>query len=893
MNIGLEKWYAVDKEKVLEILHTGRQGLSSEEAKNRIATYGFNELPEKEGISPVAIFLSQFKNYLVLILFGAAIISAFTGETTSAYVILFIILFISVLGFVQEYRAERAMEALKKMVAYEARVLRGGKVKKVPKKEVAPGDIILIEAGDRIPADARLVEAIALETVESALTGESHPVSKSTEMLGEDTHVAEQKNMVFMGTIATRGNCIAVVVGTGINTQIGSIAEMIQVKEEEPPLKIKFADLAKQLAAIVLLASFIIFLVGSLRGKDVIEMLVTAAAIAVAGIPEALPFIVTATLAIGTTRMAKRNAIIRKLPAVETLGSATVICTDKTGTITKGEMTVRKIYTGATIEVTGSGYVPEGEFLKNNERIAPLEDAHLAELLRVGMLCNNSYLEHDDGWRIIGDPTEGALLVAAKKAGTSENYPRITELPFDSERRLMTTLHTTPKGIAAYIKGAPEIVLGLCTYIYEDGNARLLDSEDRKRILDANRAMAQEALRVLAFAEKTFEGKECPEYTTACVEQELVFIGLMGMMDPPREEVMEAIAQCKSAHIKVVMITGDNKLTASAVGKTIGLLDDGKVLDGSEIERMSDEELAEAAQHVSIYARATPAHKLRIVNALKSKGHIVAMTGDGVNDAPALKRADIGIAMGVTGTDVAKEASAMVIADDNFATIVHAIEEGRRIYSNIQKGACYLLSSNFAEVSILFTAVVILDFPIVPLLALQILFVNLVTDEFPALGLTVEPAARNVMQKTPRSPKESILSKRILLYTLGVTSTIFLGTLALFVLAWNGVQDLPLAERTAYAQTTAFAALITFELFNALNSRSLEQSIFRVGFFTNRRLLLALSCSVIAMLLAIYWQPMQVIFMTAPLGFDAWIRILLVSSSVVAAAEMLKKYLYD
>ncbi|MFH0904349.1 MAG: HAD-IC family P-type ATPase, partial [Methanobacteriota archaeon] len=441
-----------------------------------------------------------------------------------------------------------------------------------------------------------------------------------------------------------------------------------------------------------------------------------------------------------------------------------------------------------------------------------------------------------------------------------------------------------------FVKGAPESVLELCTHIYEGGAVRVLESKDRDMILGANRAMASDALRVLAFAEKTFEGEGCNEYMASCVEQELVFVGLMGMMDPPREEVIDAIATCKTAGIKTVMITGDNKLTATAVGKTVGLLDEGDVLEGSEIEKMSDEELSRAARTVSIYARAAPAHKLRIVEALKRNGHVVAMTGDGVNDAPALKKADIGVAMGITGTDVSREASDMVITDDNFATIVHAVEEGRRIYSNIQKGACFLLSSNFAEVAIIFTDVVILNFDIVPLLALQILFVNLVTDEFPALGLTVEPAAKDIMRKPPRDPKENILTKRIIIYTMGVTLTIFLGTFALFAWTWDSMQHLPWGERTALAQTTAFATLITFELFNALNSRSLEKSIFRTGLFTNKRLLLALFGSVIAMMLAIYWEPMQVIFKTAPLGVEAWIRIMLVSSTVVVAAEIMKKF---
>jgi Ca2+-transporting ATPase len=884
-----EKWYIYDLDMVFQRFGSGRHGLMSDDVKNRLSSSGYNELPEKKRISPLGIFFSQFKNYLILVLIGAAIISAFTGETTNAYVILFIILFISILGFIQEYRAERAMEALKKMVAYEARVLRDGKVKKMATRELVPGDIIHIEAGDRIPADARIVEAINLETTESSLTGESHPVSKGSGALSGDTPVAEQKNMLFMGTTAVRGNGIAVVVGTGKNTQIGNIAKMIQIEEEDAPLKIKFANLATQLARIVLLACLIIFITGTLRGHEMFDMLVIAAALAVAGIPEALPFIVTATLAMGTQRMAKRNAIIRKLPAVETLGCATVICTDKTGTITRGEMTVRRLYTNSIIEVTGSGYIPEGEFIRDGAVIQPSQDAHLAELLKIGIMCNNSFLEQDGGWRIIGDPTEGALLVAGKKAGIDEGFQRITELPFDSERRLMSTLHKTPRGIMALVKGAPESVLELCSHVYEGGTVRVLEPEDRDMILDANRLMASDALRVLAFAEKTFEGKGCNEYTASCVEKELVFVGLMGMMDPPREEVIDAIATCKTAGIKTVMITGDNKLTATAVGKTVGLLDDGDVLEGSEIEKMSDDELSSAAHSVSIYARAAPAHKLRIVEALKRNGHVVAMTGDGVNDAPALKKADIGVAMGITGTDVSREASDMVITDDNFATIVHAVEEGRRIYSNIQKGACFLLSSNFAEVAIIFTAVVILNFDIVPLIALQILFVNLVTDEFPALGLTVEPAAKDIMRKPPRDPKENILTKQIVLYTIGITSTIFLGTFALFVWTLDSTQHLPELERTALAQTTAFAALITFELFNALNSRSLEHSILRTGIFTNRRLILALFGSVIAMILAIYWEPMQVIFKTAPLGVGIWIRIILVSSTVVVAAEIMKK----
>lgn len=880
-----ENWHAIDTDAVLAKLNSSRRGLSLQEARKRISVYGKNELPEKQKESPVTIFLSQFKNYLVLILIFAAIISGLTGEVTNAYVILVIILFISILGFIQEYRAERAMDSLMRMVAFEARVLRDNTVIKIQIKELVPGDIVYVQAGDRIPADARLLETIDFETVESSLTGESHPVTKSKHVIGDETPVAEQRNMVFMGTVATRGNSIAVVVGTGINTQIGSIARMIQISKEEPPLKKKFEKLAGQLALIVVAACVVIFAVGTFRGKDVLEMLIVAAALAVAGIPEALPFIVTATLAIGTQRMAKRQAIIRRLPAVETLGTATIICSDKTGTLTRGEMTVTKIYTSTFIEVTGSGYVPEGEFLKEGMNIKPFPDAHLRELLKIGKLCNNSYLSSENGWHIVGDPTEGALLVAAKKGNIHEDFQRITELSFDSERKLMSTLHMTPQGITAFIKGAPEAVLGLSNYVYEGGSIRAMSGEDRERIIRANEIMAADALRVLAFAQRTLDPEKCNEYTSVYIEQDLVFVGLMGMMDPPRDEVIDAIAICKRAGIKTVMITGDNKLTAAAVGRTIGILDSGRVLEGSDMEKMSDGELEDAVQSVSVYSRATPAHKLRIVDALKRRGHIVAMTGDGVNDAPALKKADIGIAMGLTGTDVARESSDMVITDDNFATIVHAVEEGRQIYSNIQKSAAYLLSSNFAEVAILFTAVVILDFPIIPLLALQILFINLVTDEFPALGLTVEPPARDIMQRPPRHPQENILSKRIVLYTLGVTFTIFLGTFALFTWTWDTTMD----ERKA--QTTAFAALICFELFNAINSRSLERSIFRIDLLTNKRLLFALMGSIIAMMIAIYWPPMQAVFKTAALGSRELIRIVIASSTVVIAADILKRLL--
>ena len=882
--IFLDPWHAFTIPETLDKLNTTENGISTEEAENRSIEYGPNQLAEIYKPSKAKMFLRQFENYLIIVLIAASVISWISGETTNAYVILGIIFFISLIGFVQEYKAERAMEALRDMVAPEAHVLRDGKVSQISVTEIVPGDVIRLEAGDKVPADARIIDHTALEVVESSLTGESVSEKKSLLPVLEDASLGDRTCMVYMGTIVVYGNCKAAVTATGSATELGRISGLIQETPEDPPLKIKFQVLAKQLAFVVLAACAIIFAVEISRGSPLLSTLIIAAALAVAGIPESLPFVVTVTLAYGTQIMAKKNAIIRRLPAVETLGSTTVICTDKTGTLTRGEMTAREIWTDRKIEVTGSGYDPQGDFLVQGVKLDVQEEGHLETLLAASVLCNNSNLEiTDHGWRVIGDPTEGALVVLAKKAGLLEavqtQYKKVLELPFDSERKRMVTVHKSDSsGLEASMKGAPEIVLDFCSHVMTSEGQKDLTSKMRREILMTAEGMASEGLRLLAIARKELDS---PSMEREDVETDLTFLGLVGMMDPPRSEAKDAIKVCKRAGIRPVMITGDHKLTAATIGKELGILD-GEVLEGSDLEKMDDADLYEIIESVSVFARATAEHKVRIVKALKERGHVVAMTGDGVNDAPALKAADIGIAMGRTGTEVSKEASDMVIIDDNFATIVSAVEEGRRIYDNIRKASSYLLSCNFAEVMTIFLGVM-LGLP-VPLLALQILWINLVTDEFPAIGLSVEPAHSELMERDPRNPKESILTRGLFMYTLGISCVIFLGSLGLYALALEKGVDLP------EARTTVFAALVIFELYNAYNSRSLTDSVFALNPNTNKKLMLGLSASVIALLAAIYLPFMQSLFKTAPLALESWASILVVASLVVVAAELFKRW---
>lgn len=872
-------------DEVLSKLDSDQKGISSMQAKERLSQHGPNQLESTTKPSPLKIFIGKFKDYMVLVLIFAAIISFIAGETTNAYVILGIVVLVAIIGFVQEYKAEKAMEALREMVAPEADVIRDGQMSTIPAADLVPGDVVFLEAGDKVPADGRILEVTSLQVIESSLTGESMPVEKLVQTLPEDMALADRKNMVFMGTIISQGNCRAIVTATGLGTELGRISGLMKQEQAEPPLKIKLQQLAKRQALLVMVISAIVFILMFSRGLPVIDALIASIALAVAGIPEALPFIVTLALAFGTQAMAKKNAIIRRLPEVETLGSTTVICTDKTGTLTTGEMTLREIRTYRKIEVTGAGYDPSGQFISQGAKLEPTEE-DLARILKIGVHANNSAIERaNGGWRVVGDPTEGALIVAAKKAGildkTRDGSSRFIEYPFDSERMRMTTVDEVHKeGYIVSMKGAPEVVLSHCTKTTTPNGTKTLTDEDRRSILADADDMAENALRVLALAWKPISNNDPVEVD--CMESGLIFAGLTGMMDPPRKEVPEAIRVSKMAGIRTVMITGDHRLTARAIGKELGI-GNGEVIEGVQLDRMSSEDLREHIDDVSVFARVTAEHKVRIVEALKARGHIVAMTGDGVNDAPALTAADIGVAMGRTGTEVTKEASDMVIADDNFATIVSAIEEGRRIFDNIRKGTSYLLSVSFAELATIFFAVA-LGFPL-PLLAAQILWINVVAEEFPAIGLALEPSHSDIMKRKPRDPKESMPSRPLMIYTLGIAATIVAGTLGMYIITLQSNPDL------SYARTVAFVGLGFFTVYNAYSSRSLQESVFRMNPLGNKTLLIGIAASILAILAVVYIPFMQFIFETRPLTSESWILILITGLVVVLAAEVMKKIL--
>lgn len=872
-------------DEVLSKLDSDQKGISSMQAKERLSQHGPNQLESTTKPSPLKIFIGKFKDYMVLVLIFAAIISFIAGETTNAYVILGIVVLVAIIGFVQEYKAEKAMEALREMVAPEADVIRDGQMSTIPAADLVPGDVVFLEAGDKVPADGRILEVTSLQVIESSLTGESMPVEKLVQTLPEDMALADRKNMVFMGTIISQGNCRAIVTATGLGTELGRISGLMKQEQAEPPLKIKLQQLAKRQAFLVMVISAIVFILMFSRGLPVIDALIASIALAVAGIPEALPFIVTLALAFGTQAMAKKNAIIRRLPEVETLGSTTVICTDKTGTLTTGEMTLREIRTYRKIEVTGAGYDPSGQFISQGAKLEPTEE-DLARILKIGVHANNSAIERaNGGWRVVGDPTEGALIVAAKKAGIldkiKDSSSRFIEYPFDSERMRMTTVDEVHKeGYIVSMKGAPEVVLSHCTKTTTPNGTKTLTEEDRRSILADADDMAENALRVLALAWKPISNNDPVEVD--CIESGLIFAGLTGMMDPPRKEVPEAIRVSKMAGIRTVMITGDHRLTARAIGKELGI-GNGEVIEGVQLDRMSSEDLREHIDDVSVFARVTAEHKVRIVEALKARGHIVAMTGDGVNDAPALTAADIGVAMGRTGTEVTKEASDMVIADDNFATIVSAIEEGRRIFDNIRKGTSYLLSVSFAELATIFFAVA-LGFPL-PLLAAQILWINVVAEEFPAIGLALEPSHSDIMKRKPRDPKESMPSRPLMIYTLGIAATIVAGTLGMYIITLQSNPDL------SYARTVAFVGLGFFTVYNAYSSRSLQESVFRMNPLGNKTLLMGIAASILAILAVVYIPFMQFIFETRPLTSESWILILTTGLVVVLAAEVMKKIL--
>ncbi|MEM3154500.1 MAG: calcium-translocating P-type ATPase, SERCA-type [Candidatus Woesearchaeota archaeon] len=864
------EYYLLPEKEVLAELKASEKGLSGMDAAERLKVYGPNQIREAERVHPFVIFLSQFKSPMVWILLAAMVISLVVREYVDFYVIGAIVVLNAILGFVQEYRAERAIEALKKMISLKATVLRDGQERDIDASEVVPGDILLLDTGDKIPADARLLEAVNLQTQEAALTGESVPVKKEVVAFRKECAVADRSNMVFSGTIVTNGHARAVVTGTGMHTEIGRIAQMIQEAAPEPtPLQKTLKKLGMYIGIMVVIISIVVFVVGILKiEQPVTAVLLTAIALAVAAIPEGLPAVVTVGLSIGVQRMARKNALVRNLPSVETLGACTVICSDKTGTLTHNEMTVRKIFANRqVIDVSGSGYSPDGQFSQ------PPKAFEL--LLRIGALNNNAKLRREnEQWQVFGDPTEAALLVSAKKAkldveSLHDSFPRIGEIEFTSERKMMTTLHAHGKEKVSYTKGAPEMIVAKCSKILVNGRIEHLTKREKEEILSQNEKFTKQSLRVLGFAFKELKGVEAK----GDPERDMVFVGLQAMIDPPRREVKEAVEKCKTAGIKVIMITGDHIGTASAVAKELGI--EGRAITGVELDQI--ENLADEVESIAVYARTNPAHKVRILNALKAKGHIVAMTGDGVNDAPALKKADIGIAMGITGTDVAKEASGMILADDNFATIVRAVEEGRRIYDNIQKYLAYLFSGNIGEVLVILSSI-LLGLPL-PLIAIQILWINLVTDGLPALALGVDPAEPGVMQRSPRKPDQSIFR--------GIAPYVYIYPLILTV-ATIWLFDVFQVQGLEKAQTVAFTSIVMFELFQAVSCRSVRKPVFAVGVFANKWLLVAIASSLLLHAMIMYVPLLQRIFSMAPLSGSEWVIILLVAMSGFVYLEVHK-----
>lgn len=900
------KWYQIDVEQAADAIESDLQhGLNDDQVQAKRSQHGLNELEEEPGKSIWAMFFDQFKEFLVILLFIAAIVSGFLGEWFDSAVIMAIVILNSFIGVFQEYKAEQSLAALKRLSSPLAKVIRNGHVKSIPAQELVPGDLIILEAGDFVPADARLTEAVNLKVEEAALTGESVPVEKTPAVLTEELPLGDQKNLVFMGTVVTYGRGKAVVTKTGMRTEIGQIASLLKQAVPEPtPLQQKLEEFGKYLGTLALGVCALIFLLGWFRGENLTTMFLTSVSLAVAAIPEGLPAIVTIVLAIGVQRLARQRAIIRKLPAVETLGAATVICSDKTGTLTQNQMTVKRISVGGEwYEVSGQGYNPKGEYLRDGKTIDRVDNGPLKTILLCGALCNDAILEEEwkDGnqtWKIIGDPTEGALVVAAAKAGMSKEdlareYERVLEIPFDSDRKLMTTINKgslpderfqkleaeTPQGLWAITKGAPDIVLSRCASVLTAGGIKDLTPDLKEELMKHNREMARDALRVLGVAVRRIPGAN--QIDLHSVEEKLIFIGFWGMIDPPRPEVKASITECRTAGIKPVMITGDHRDTATAIARDLGLLGENElVLTGQELDNIDDDELTRKVEQISVYARVSPQHKVRIVNIFRNKGHVVAMTGDGVNDAPALKQADIGAAMGISGTDVAKSAAEMVLADDNFATIVGAVREGRVIFENIRKAVYFLLSCNIGEIFSILLAI-LLQLP-VPLLAIQILWVNLVTDSFPALALGMEPAEPGIMKRKPRKKEEGIFIK-------GMKRTIFLegfliGAFTLLAFYCGTYFNGSLEQ----GRTMAFGTLSFSQLFHVFNFRSVKNSIFERGMIINKFLIGASIFSGLLQLAVMLIPAFQRVFKVVPLDFNHWLIVFVLAASTIPVVEIWK-----
>jgi len=922
-------WHALSREDVLNQLGTGQdKGLSSKEAKDRLEKFGLNQLEEREKTTFLQMVLAQLNNFVVLMLIVASVISALLGETVDAIAIVTIVVLNTILGVVQEGRAQQELEALKKMAAPEAQVLRDGRRVNIPARELVPGDIVFLDTGNFVPADMRLVEAVNLRIDEAALTGESVAVEKNAaSVMDETASLGDRKNTAFSGTVVTYGRGRGVVVSTGMYTQLGLIAQMLQsVEEEQTPLQRRLDQLGKTLGYATLIISALVFLAGILEAgmpivlDRVVDLFMVAVSLAIAAVPEGLPAVVTISLALGMREMIKRHALIRRLASVETLGSATVICSDKTGTLTQNAMTVTRVWVdGKPLQITGSGYSPEGDFMDDGKKVDIQRYPGIGTALWLGTLNNDAQLEQyeEDGdkrYRIIGDPTEGSILVAAAKAGAlaselNRAYPRSGEIPFDSERKRMVTVHEVkqPKeedlsplsgkeGKVNYViamKGAPDVVLKLCTrYQKMDNTCADLDEKKRKEILAANDAMTKDALRVLGVAYRIVSAK--PEQVDSDhLEQDLIFAGLVGMIDPAREEVKPALLKALKAGVRTVMITGDYPNTARAIAESIGLLRPGhKVKTGADLDAINDDDLKGQVEEIDVYARVSPEHKMRIVNALKANDEIVAMTGDGVNDAPAIKAADIGVAMGITGTDVAKETADMVLTDDNYASIVAAVEQGRVIYSNIRKFVYFLISCNMAEIMIIFIPTVFgrFLFPKAvelglasPLEPIQLLWLNLVTDGAPALALGTEKGDPDIMDQPPRPPKEPIINRFMQIGVAVQTVAITAATL----IAYNiGLQQLDVR----YAETMAFTTLVFSELVRAYTARSERYPILKVGVFNSKWMNLAVLVSSALMLLVLYVPFLQEIFNTVPLGLREWELIIPLFLIPSVAAEAVKYF---
>ncbi len=845
------EYYSSSKEEVINLLKSSPEGLTEKEAQSRLEKYGQNKLKEKKELSSVKIFIRQFHDPLIYILIAATIISFIVKENIDAYVILTILILNAVFGFIQEYKAEKSIQLLKKLTSLKSNVIRQGKIKEIFSTEIVPGDILIIEEGTKIPADLRILESYNLHVNEASLTGESNPVTKNLEIINKVVQIADQTNMLFSGTTVTSGRGKAIATKTGMETELGKIATLVtKVKPVKTPLQKRLTEFSKWLGIATLAICAVIFVIGLVRGIDIIEILLTAISLAVAAVPEGLPAVVTISLAISVRRMIKRKSLIKRLKAVETLGSITVICSDKTGTLTKNEMTATKLYVNKKIiDVTGTGYNVEGNFLYQNKKIDPKE---LKLALEISISCNNATENY-------GDPTELALFYAAKKANISRTE-RKDEIPFDSDKKFMATIH---EGFS-YYKGAPEVILKKCTHIINKNIIKKITKQDIQEILKINENLAEQALRVLALAYKK--------------NNKFIFVGLAGMIDPPRKEVKHALNLCKTAGIRSIMITGDHPITAKAIAQQIGFDNNLKIITGSDLDKLNDKELKEAVKDTSIYARTTSTHKLRILSAIQSNHEIVAMTGDGINDAPAIKKADVGVAMAIKGTDVTRDTADMVLTDDNFSSIVNAVEEGRIVYDNIKKFIKFLLGANLAEVLTILIAL-ILKFPL-PLIAIQLLWLNLITDSLPALALGVTPPEQNVMTRPPRKPKESFFKDiKIFIILAGILGTIITLT-PFFIYLKTGLES---------ARTIALTALVISELIFVFSCQS---SLPFNKLFRNKWLVIAVISALVMHLLVIY-TPLNIFFHLTPIPLAIWIFIILISSSMFFIMEIRKFFVTE